>query len=54
LQYLLFTDYDLQIAVNPHILHSCIVLQRTDWLMILTEINKVVLQCKNKLPFPAL
>ena len=32
----------------------CIVLQRTDWLMILTELNKVALQCKNKLPFPAL
>jgi len=33
----------------------CIVPQRLDWLMVLTEINKVVLQCveKNKLPFPA-
>ena len=25
----------------------CIVLQRTDWLIIVTEINKVALQCKN-------
>jgi len=31
-----------------------IVLQTTDWLMIMTEINKVALQCKNELPFPAL
>ena len=38
--------------MNPHILHCCIVLQRIDWLMILTEVNKVALQCKNKLPFP--
>ena len=30
-----------------------LVVQRIDWLMILTEINKVALQCKNKLPFPA-
>jgi len=48
-------DYDLQSAVNSHILTlSCIVLQRIDWVMILSEINKVALQCKNKLPFPAL
>ena len=41
-------DYDLQSAVNSHILTlSCIVLQRIDWVMILTEINKVALQCKN-------
>jgi len=54
LQYLLFTDYDLQSAVNHHISHCYIVLQRIDWLMILTEVNKVALQCKNKLPFPDL
>jgi len=55
LQYLLFTDYDSQSAVNPHYLTlSCIVLQRTDWLMIFTEINKVALQSENELPFPAL
>jgi len=32
----------------------CSLLQSIDWLMVLTEINKVALQCKNKLPFPAL
>ena len=32
----------------------CFVLQRIAWLMILTKINNVTLQCKNKLPFPAL
>jgi len=31
----------LQSAVNPHI--CCIVPQRTDWLMIVTDINKVAL-----------
>jgi len=39
-------------AVNPHDIshysvHCCIALQRTDWLMIVAEINKVALQCKN-------
>ena len=38
-----------QSAVNPHIWHYCIVLQRTDWLLIVTEI-KVALQCKNLTP----
>jgi len=54
LQYLLFIDHDLQSAVNPHIWRSSIVLQIIDWLMILTEINKLALQFKNKLPFPSL
>ena len=50
--YLLFIDYYVQSAVNPHIRHSCcIVLQRTGWLMIVTEINKLALQCKNNSHF---
>jgi len=49
LQYLLLIYYDLQSSVNLTLLY-CTVENR----LVLTEINKLALQCKNKLPFPAL
>jgi len=44
----------LRFTKSSYVMHSFIVLHRIDWLMILTEINQGALQCKNKLPIPAL